>query len=164
MSWNGSPGTPDRIFAGIPYLVPLAFATARFGGPTLKVIPGLEGLIAPILVPVSIVYSLDPTGGLLIFFAAFLFVVRNDRVKHFIRYNTFQAILLMLLVTLATFAIDLFLSPLLGAISLGSVVTLLGNVVFLGVLAACVFSAIQCGRGLYADLPVVSEAARSQIF
>jgi len=154
MAWNNSQEVPDRIFAAIPYLVPLAFATASFGNPALKLIPGLAGLILPILGPVVFVYSLDPTGGLLIFFAAFLLIVRNDRVKHFIRYNTMQAILLMLLVTLAN-----LINPFLGPLSVG----LFGNLVFLAVLTACTFAAIQCGRGLYADLPVVSEAVRGQI-
>ena len=162
MAWNSSPEIPDRIFAAIPYLVPLAFATASFGKPALTLIPGLAGIILPILGPVGFVYSLDPTGGLLIFFAAFLLIVRNDRVKHFIRYNTLQAILLLLLVTLATYA-DRFLSPILGALALNGLITLFGNVVFLAVLAACGFAAVQCGRGLYANLPVVSDAVRGQI-
>lgn len=154
MAWNNSPEVPDRIFGAIPYLVPLLIATSRFGQPALRSIPGLASILLPILEPVGSIYALDPTGGLLIFFAAFLLVVRNDRVKHFIRYNTLQAILLLLLVTLVT-----YISPLLG-LFLGQ---LLGNFVFIAVLAACGFAAIQCGRGLYADLPVVSEAVRSQI-
>lgn len=159
MAWRNSVEIPDRIFATLPYFVPLAFATAIFGAPALKVIPGLSGLLSPILIPVLAVYRLDPTGGLLIFFAAFLLVVRNPRIKHFIRYNTLQAILIELLVTLIVYLNNFLLAP----IALGAAARLLGNFVFLAVLVACTFAIIQCARGLYAELPVVSNAVRGQI-
>ncbi len=146
---------PDRIFAVLPYFIPLAFATAIFGRPSLNVIPGLAELLSPILIPILTIYRLDPTGGLLIFFAIFLLVVRNPRIKHFIRYNTLQAILLEILITLVNFLLD--------PISLGSIEKIVGNIVFLAVLAACTFAIVQCARGIYAELPVLSDAVRGQV-
>lgn len=159
MTWRGSTDTKDRIFAALVYLLPLYSAFA-FGDSIFQQIPFLGAALAIVLTPLAFLYSsLGSFGSLIIFFVLFLAVVRNPRISHFIRFNTMQAILIDILVSLLGLVLKFFAQGL-GA---NLVVETLFNVVFLGAFAACVYSIIQSVIGKYADIPTISEAAYSQV-
>ena len=159
MTWRGSTDTKDRIFAALVYLLPLYSAFA-FGIFIFQQIPFLGAALAIVLTPLAFLYSsLGSFGSLIIFFVLFLAVVRNPRISHFIRFNTMQAILIDILVSLLRLVLD-FVARGLGA---NFVLETLFNVVFLGAFAACVYSIIQSVIGKYADIPTISEAAYSQV-
>ncbi|WP_404789376.1 Tic20 family protein [Altericista sp. CCNU0014] len=158
MSWRGSTTIQDRIFASLPYLLPLTSSVA-FAGSVLQEFPALGNVLAPLLFPVVLVYRTVPFASLIVFFALFFLVVRNEKVPHFIRFNTMQA----LLVDILMFVFDLIL-PILGrADSSNLLVVALSSSVFLGVLAIVVFSVVQSLRGLYAEIPTLSEAVYMQV-
>ncbi|MBE8994501.1 Tic20 family protein [Microcystis aeruginosa] len=159
MTWRGSTDTKDRIFAALVYLLPLYSAFA-FGDSIFQQIPFLKEALEIVLTPLAFLYSsLGSFGSLIIFFVLFLAVVRNPRISHFIRFNTMQAILIDILVSLLGLVLKFF-DERLGA---NLVVETLFNVVFLGAFAACVYSIIQSVIGKYADIPTISEAAYSQV-
>lgn len=159
MTWRGSTDTKDRIFAALVYLLPLYSAFA-FGIFIFQQIPFLGAALVIVLTPLAFLYSsLGSFGSLIIFFVLFLAVVRNPRISHFIRFNTMQAILIDILVSLLRLVLD-FVARGLGA---NFVLETLFNVVFLGAFAACVYSIIQSVIGKYADIPTISEAAYSQV-
>ena len=159
MTWRGSTDTKDRIFGALVYLLPLYSAFA-FGIFIFQQIPFLGAALAIVLTPLAFLYSsLGSFGSLIIFFVLFLAVVRNPRISHFIRFNTMQAILIDILVSLLGLVLG-FVARGLGA---NLVVETLFNVVFLGAFAACVYSIIQSVIGKYADIPTISEAAYSQV-
>jgi hypothetical protein len=159
MTWRGSTDTKDRIFAALVYLLPLYSAFA-FGIFIFQQIPFLGAALAIVLAPLAFLYgSLGSFGSLIIFFVLFLAVVRNPRISHFIRFNTMQAILIDILVSLLGLVLG-FVARGLGA---NFVLETLFNVVFLGAFAACVYSIIQSVIGKYADIPTISEAAYSQV-
>ncbi|WP_430012863.1 Tic20 family protein [Microcystis ichthyoblabe FBCC-A1114] len=159
MTWRGSTDTKDRIFAALVYLLPLYSAFA-FGDSIFQQIPFLGAALAIALYPLAFLYSsLGSFGSLIIFFVLFFAVVRNPRISHFIRFNTMQAILIDILVSLLRLVLD-FVARGLGA---NFVLETLFNVVFLGAFAACVYSIIQSFIGKYADIPTISEAAYSQV-
>ena len=158
MTWRGSTDTKDRIFAALVYLLPLYSAFA-FGDSIFQQIPFLGAALVIVLTPLAFLYSsLGSFSSLIIFFVLFLAVVRNPRISHFIRFNTMQAILIDILVSLLRLVLD-FVAR--GGANL--VVETLFNVVFLGAFAACVYSIIQSVIGKYADIPTISEAAYSQV-
>lgn len=158
MTWRGSTDTKDRIFAALVYLLPLYSAFA-LGDSIFQQIPFLGAALAIALYPLAFLYSsLGSFGSLIIFFVLFFAVVRNPRISHFIRFNTMQAILIDILVSLLRLVLD-FVAR--GGANL--VVETLFNVVFLGAFAACVYSIIQSVIGKYADIPTISEAAYSQV-
>ncbi len=159
MTWRGSTDTKDRIFAALVYLLPLYSAFA-FGDSIFQQIPFLGAALAIALYPLAFLYSsLGSFGSLIIFFVLFLAVVRNPRISHFIRFNTMQAILIDILVSLLGLVLG-FVARGLGA---NLALETLFNVVFLGAFAACVYSIIQSVIGKYADIPTISEAAYSQV-
>ncbi len=157
MTWRGSTTAPDRIFAALPYLLPLV-DVIPFGRFLFGQFPALQLLFIP-LFPVLQIYQTVPFAGLIIFFALFLLVVRNERINHFIRFNTMQAILIDIVLILCTLVLSLL--PQGG--SGGLFVETLFNVVFLGVLAAFVYSVAQSLLGRYAEIPTISDAVYMQV-
>lgn len=159
MSWRGSTDVKDRIFAALPYLLPLFYAMP-FGIFLFRQFPFLRLIEIPLL-PVSIIFGAIPFGfgGLILFFVLFLAVVRNERISHFIRFNTMQAIL----IDIALFLLSLTLSFLSRGIGIGILLETFYNVIFLGTLAACIYAIVQSVLGRYAEIPTISEAAYSQV-
>ena len=157
MTWPGSTDMKDRLFSALVYLIPLYYAQFNFGrlllGRFVAFRPVLN-LIEAILAPIAVIYTI-PFASIIIFFVLYLAVVRNERISHFIRFNTLQAILL---------DIALFLLIIVGRI-LGSGFTfqIFGSIVFLGTLIACFYGITQSIVGRYAEMPTISDAAYSQL-
>ncbi len=158
MSWRGSTTIQDRIFSSLPYLLPLT-SSIGFSSAVLQEIPTLRTVLAPLLLPVLWIYQTLPFASLIIFFALFLLVVRNEKVPHMIRFNTMQALLVDILMVVVGLVL-----PILGRVdSSNLVVVALSSTVFIGVLAIVIFSVVQSLRGLYAEIPTLSEAAYMQV-
>lgn len=157
MTWRGSTTVKDRIFACLPYLLPLIEGTA-FGISLLSQFPPLATVFSPVLV-LGQFYRAIPFGSLIIFFALFLLVVRNEKINHFIRFNTMQAILLNIVIFLFSIILQV-LNPVPGT---GFAVETLANTLFLGVVVAVAYSVIQSSLGRYAEIPAISEAVYMQV-
>lgn len=158
MAWRGSTNFKDRFFAAIVYLMPLVYAMP-FGQSLFVQFPFLTWLQIP-LIPITILYSSIPFAGLIVFFVLFAAVVRNERISHFIRFNTMQAILIDILLFLLSIVLGL-LTRGLNPDSL--LVETLNNVIFIGSWAACLYSIVQSILGKYAEIPTISDAAYSQV-
>jgi hypothetical protein len=158
MTFRSSTTPKDRAFACLPYLLPI-IEVLPFSGYLTDVFPALKFLFVPLL-PLIFIYASIPLAGLIIFFVLFLAVVRNPNISHFIRFNTMQAILIDIALTLFSLLFRSILFPVLGP----SLITqTLANTAFIGVLAACGYSIFQTIRGLYAEIPAISEATYSQV-
>jgi uncharacterized membrane protein len=157
MAWRGSMTVKDRIFASLTYLLPL-LDVYPFGTFLLRQVP-LFGLIYIPLQPLIAVYYGIQFASLIIFFVLYLAVVRNERINHFIRFNAMQAILISIILTLISLAFGI-LGPVLGQNLLTET---LFNIIFLGTLAASIYSIIQSALGRYAELPGISEASYLQV-
>ncbi|NEO32368.1 MAG: hypothetical protein F6K36_18440 [Symploca sp. SIO3C6] len=157
MTWRGSTDAKDRIFASLPYLLPLIYGL-QFGVYLLRQFPFLGFIYLP-LQPLLAIYYGIPFAGIVIFFILFLAVVRNESISHFIRFNTMQAILLDIFLILCSLVLNYLVSPL----GLVLITQTLYNVVFLGMLAACFYSIVQSLLGRYAEIPTISEAVYAQV-
>ncbi len=157
MSWRGSTSVKDRIFAVLPYILPLISAL-QFSDFLFRQFPALQVLFIP-LMPAIIVYRAIPFAGLVVFFLLFLLVVRNERIAHFIRFNAMQAILIDIALVLCSLALEI-LGPALGT---NLLIQTLFNVIFLATVIACGYSVVQSLLGRYPELPGISEAVYSQV-
>ncbi|HEY9729083.1 MAG TPA: Tic20 family protein [Chroococcales cyanobacterium] len=157
MTWRGTTTVKDRIFACLPYLLPLTSALP-FGTYLFRQFPALSLLLLP-LQPVLLIYSAIPFAGLVVFFLLFLLVVRNERIAHFIRFNTMQAILLDILLVLCSLVLPILLK----ALQFNLLTETLLNIVFLGTVVACGYSVVQSILGRYAEIPALSEAVHAQV-
>ncbi|NJM58438.1 MAG: hypothetical protein HC857_14825 [Synechococcales cyanobacterium RU_4_20] len=166
MAWRGTSSLSDRFFATLPYLLPLIdVIVSGFGKFLFAQVPGLALLFAP-LAPLIMVYSGVPFVGLLVFFALYLLVIRNENISHFIRFNTMQAILIDIVLILCNVVNVYLIGPTLGQIgsSANFLIEVLFNVVFLGTLAAVGYSVVQVVRGVYPDkIPSLSDIVHMQI-
>ncbi len=157
MTRRGSSTPFDRVFACLVYLLPL-LDVLPFSRAFFSQFPALSVVLLPIA-PLMQIYSL-PFVSLIVFFALFLLVVRNESIAHFIRFNAMQAILISIVVFLCQLLIDFLLTPVLGG---SLILETLNNVVFLGVIAAVVYSVIQSAMGRYAEIPTISNAVYMQV-
>ena len=155
MTWRGSTTVPDRIFASLPYLLPLIDGLS-FGGFLFRQFPVLQLLLIP-LAPLMQIYSL-PFASLVIFFALYLGVVRNENISHFIRFNAMQAILLDIVLMLCGLVL-----PSSNGLQVAFIAETLYNMVFLGAFAAFVYAVVQSLLGRYAEIPPLSDAVYMQV-
>ena len=88
-----------------------------------------------------------------------MLVVRNPHISHFIRFNTMQAILLNIILVVFSLVLSLFDPSLFGNL----ITSTLNNVLFLGMLAAVGYSIVQTFRGVYAEIPTISQAVHMQV-
>lgn len=174
MIWRSSPTGKDKLFACLTYLVPLIEVLA-FGSYVFSVLPPLTWLFTPLL-PLLPIYYLT-IGGITVvqwgvFIGLYVGVVRNHKLSHFLRYNAIQSILLGILTALLSAVLSLFgmSGQLVDGVSgggFGSSGSLLLNtitsLIFLFVVVSSGMSIVQCIRGRYAEIPVVSEAAYNQV-
>ncbi|WP_017719491.1 Tic20 family protein [Kamptonema formosum] len=157
MSWRGSTTVSDRIFASLPYLLPLIDGL-DFGRFLFDQFPGLQLVFMPLL-PLIQIYSGIPFAGFIIFLALYLGVVRNENISHFIRFNTMQAILLDIILILCGLVVPILASGL----PVRFVLETLYNMIFLGILAAFIYSVAQSFMGRYAEIPTLSDAVHMQV-
>lgn len=158
MTWRSTTTPLDRIFASLVYLIPL-YDGIVYGQFLFEQFPFLNYVKYP-LIPLAIIYGIIPfgLGSLVVFIALFVGVVRNEKIPHFIRFNTMQAILISILLSL----IGLIYSFILRPIVQGFIAEVLFNTIFLGVMAAVGYSVVQSVRGRYAEMPLISEASYLQ--
>jgi hypothetical protein len=157
MSWRGSTTFTDRIFACLPYLLPLIEVFA-FGHFLLRDFPFLRIVFLP-LVPLLTIYYGVRYAGLIIFFALWLLVVRNDKIAHFIRFNTMQAIILDIVVFLCSILTDLVKFVPGSSFAMQTLYT----TIFMGITAAVGYSIFQSLNGRYAEIPAISDAVHMQV-
>ena len=157
MTWRGSTTVSDRIFACLPYLLPLIQSLA-FGSFFFRQFPVTRVLLI-LLSPLIGIYGSIPFASLIIFFALFALVVRNEKISHFIRFNTMQAILLNIVIFLCSILLQVLVSiP--GA---GFASETIANTIFIGIIAAVVYSVAQSLFGRYAEIPAISDAVHLQV-
>ncbi|MCG6134953.1 MAG: hypothetical protein MET45_09850 [Nostoc sp. LLA-1] len=157
MTWRGSTNVSDRIFACLPYLLPLIEGLV-FGSYLLRQFPFLQVIFIP-LTPILAIYQVVPFASLIVFFALFLLVVRNEKISHFIRFNTMQAILFSIVIYLCSILLQI-ISPVPGA---GFAIETITNTIFIGLIAAIIYSVAQSLFGRYAEIPAISDAVYMQV-
>lgn len=156
MTFRGSTTVQDRIFASLPYLLPL-MDVVPFGNFLFRQFPALKLIYLP-LAPLLAVYN-QPFVSLVVFFVLFLAVVRNEKIAHFVRFNVMQAILIGIVLSL----LGLAFSILLRVLGTGLLTETLFNIIFLGTWAASLYGIVQSALGRYAEIPGISEASYLQV-
>lgn len=175
MVWRKATTMQDRILACLPYLVPI-LEVLTFGTFLFAFIPPLGLLFLP-LAPLTAIYFYSIGGiavvPLIVFFGLYLGVVRNETLSHFLRFNTIQALLLAIFTFLCKALLDLLhISQSVVSGGFGSATSLpidlifwgiVSSAIFIAVVGASIYAIVQSLRGQYAEMPLISEAAHSQV-
>jgi hypothetical protein len=163
MTWRGRSGPTDRLYSCLFYLLPMAEASV-FGAFLFQQAPILLLIYAPFiwlhnLLSFPILGGVGISLSFVVFFCIFILVVRNQRLLHFLRFNAMQALLLDIAIFLGALLISLlsFIVP--ESSALQFIVQTLATTIFIGVSAAFIYCVVQCIRGLYAEIPGISDAA-----
>jgi Chloroplast import apparatus Tic20-like len=154
MSWH-SHTVADRLFGSLIYLLPIS-EVYGFGSLVFAQFPILEQLYQPLL-PLMRIRDIIPYGGFILFLVLYLAVVKNPKVSRFIQFNTLQAILIGIAISLCGILINYILLP----IFVPAVVTqVLSTVVFVAAIAIAGYAIVMSALGKYTDVPKLSEAAQ----
>jgi uncharacterized membrane protein len=168
MTWRGSTTPLDRVFSSLLYLLPLIEAILFYSGSFFSQFPELTIVLLP-LQPFIAIYTLVlrlfsfggiSLGGLIIFFAIYFLVVRNERIRHFIRFNAMQSIMLGIAMSLFGVIWIYVFQPIVGG---GLIEDTLFNVIFLGTTVAVIYSIVQSVMGRYAEIPTISDAVYMRV-
>lgn len=169
MTWRGSTTMGERLLACLPYTLPLVNVLG-FGSSLFATFPHLMVLLVPFIPFISLYANIVgkiPYGDLIVFFLLLFLVVRNYKIKHFIRYNTMQAILLFIFVRLCYWILELIGFPLniipIAGEANNLLIDIIYTTIFLGGFAGIVYSLIETIKGRYAEIPFISEAAHTQV-
>jgi Chloroplast import apparatus Tic20-like len=155
MAWRATATEKDRFWAALTYLWPLIMAAPLSFGVLGLLLPQIAGTLFLLRVLIGQI----PFLSLVIFFALYLLVVRNSRISYFIRYNTMQALLLQIAIVLY-----LLFRDLLGQIpGVGLLFQVTDNLMFFGAIGVIGYGIVQCFRGVYPELRVLSDAVKSHL-
>jgi Chloroplast import apparatus Tic20-like len=153
MSWH-SHTVADRFFGSLVYLLPI-LEVYGFGGLVFAQFPIVAQLYQPLL-PLMLIYSI-PYGGFILFLVLYLAVVKNPKISRFIQFNTLQAILIGIAISLCGIFLQYILLPIFVP---GVVTQVLTTVVFVVTIAIAGYAIVMSALGKYTDIPKLSEAAR----
>ncbi|MEL6321486.1 MAG: Tic20 family protein [Cyanobacteria bacterium J06626_14] len=167
MVWRGRTTPLDRTFAALVYVLPLIEAYIGFSRPLLNELPFLSPLfiiLEPFLFVYGIIVRLIPfgLGGLVIFLALYFLVVRNDRIRHLIRFSAMQSILIGIILSIFSILWQLLITilpPLTQTPMFAVFQETLFSVLFLGTLAATVYAIVYAVQGKYGEVPKISDYA-----
>ncbi|GBG89544.1 hypothetical protein CBR_g49334 [Chara braunii] len=148
-----------RVLAVAPYIIPvselwLSAEGAYLLNPLLEV---LEDAFLPIL----LWYHGQRFLPLITFFALFLGVVRNQQFwPHFVRYHTLNSVLMEIIIMVATYLVKLLPASIAENVMIVPWVSL----IFTLWITITVFYSIACAiKGMYSDIPFISDAVYMQI-
>jgi Chloroplast import apparatus Tic20-like len=153
MSWH-SHTVADRLFGSLVYLLPIV-EVYGFGDLVFAQLPIVEQLYQPLL-PLRFIYTI-PYGGFILFLVLYLAVVKNPKISRFIQFNTLQAILIGIAVSLCGIVLQYILLPIFVPDAVNQVLT---TVVFVATIAIAGYAIVMSALGKYTDVPKLSEAAR----
>lgn len=155
-----STATPlDRAFAALSYVMPLASAIAAgtYFLPFIRqAAPPVARALDFILFqsPLSILIAIENSIlGIVVFFVLFLFVIRNQNISRFIRFNVLQSIVVSFSISIGVLILDL-----LGVNNLPILGEALLNVFFIGGMGIVIYGIAQSALGRYAEIPTISDA------
>ena len=161
MVWRGTATPLDRFWACLVYLLPLTSALS-LGQSFFEAVPALIPLFMPLFRLTGFLNQFGGFTNVILFLVLFFLVVRNPRLAHFVRFNAMQALLVDIARYIAVLILGL-LASLLDGFGLDLVLQALITTLFLGILAITGYAWFQNARGQYPEVPVISDAAYSQV-
>lgn len=148
----------DRLASAAAYFLPF-FNGVQFGRFLFSRYPSLALAFEP-LFPLMYLYRSLPYGSFVAFFALYLGVVRNPAFSRYVRFNSMQALVLDVLLSVPLLLQRIF-NPTSG---LGLKMVVMGyDFIFVFIVTCFVYSVVSCVLGKTPHLPIVAAAAGRQL-
>tara|TARA_Y100001968_G_scaffold291867_1_gene296624 strand:- start:60 stop:518 length:459 start_codon:yes stop_codon:yes gene_type:complete len=151
------PSTGGKILGIFLYMIPWADSLV-FGSHLFIKYPFIQIIQIP-AIPIIIIERSIPFGSLLLFFAIFIGIVRNNRISYFLRFNALQSLLINIGIIIVSFLFQIFFSPFGNSLIIRSFSSTL-LISLSSVITYCVWSCIQ---GKEPNLPGISQATKMQL-
>lgn len=149
----------DRALSILPYLVPL-LDSLSFGLYVFQKVPIAGSLVLGPLYPIYQIYRGIPFLAFGVFLVLYVFVVRNTNVSRFVRFNTYQALILDIVLIFP----QLLSGANLGSAVPASVVEVLSTTVFYAMSFAIGYAVVNNIKGDLPDqIPGISNSVRDQM-
>lgn len=160
MNHNDNKDVGDRVIATLPYLLPLLDGIP-YGKFIFFQYPFVARALSP-LAPLAMVYNSVPLLPFIIFLGVYAGIVNNYNLSRFVRYNAMQAVLLdILLIVPQIILTGIFKQP---TDELGMQAYMGAfNTIFLFVTISVAYGMGSCLVGQTARIPLVSDAADTQV-
>eukprot|EP00238_Polyblepharides_amylifera_P015839 CAMPEP_0196582546 /NCGR_PEP_ID=MMETSP1081-20130531/39446_1 /TAXON_ID=36882 /ORGANISM="Pyramimonas amylifera, Strain CCMP720" /LENGTH=201 /DNA_ID=CAMNT_0041903147 /DNA_START=293 /DNA_END=898 /DNA_ORIENTATION=+ len=159
---DGELDISDKALSSICYLLPLLDGL-KFGKFLFTQFPLVTVLLAPLKPVIDVYYGLG-FFNIIVFFALYFGVARNNQLGQYIRFNASQAILLDIIMILPEVLASLF-QGINGAPTSGlglEVQIIYYNTIFWIIYLSASYGIIQCVRGKQPRIPFISDAADQQ--
>lgn len=158
---TGPPPAPiqERLLSILPYLLPL-LDSLSFGKYVFAKVPVLANILLAPLFPLYTVYRGVPFFAFGVFLLLFIFVVRNTNISRYIRFNTYQALILDIALILP----QLFEGVNSGGFIPASIVEVCSTAVFYAIAFAIIYAVVTNAKGQIPDeIPGVSASVYQQM-
>ncbi|GBF92318.1 hypothetical protein Rsub_05520 [Raphidocelis subcapitata] len=157
------PNGAERLLASLPYLLPL-LDTLPYGRFLFAQYPFIARALSP-LAPLNSLYHAIPFGPFLVFLGVYSLIVNNQNLSRYTRYNAAQAVVLDILLIIPQLLLDTAGSMRGGGIGgLGTELYITSsNTVFLFAAVCAAYGMGACAVGQMPRLPLVADAADSQV-
>ena len=147
----------EKSVGALLYMIPWYYCLP-FGYHLFRKYPLLEIVKIP-TIPIELIQRSLPFGGLLLFLAIFLGLVRNQKIGYFLRFNALQSLLINIGIIIITYLFEIFLNSFNNTLMVRTFSTTLLMSVF-AIITYCIYC---CFKGNEPNLPVISEATKMQL-
>lgn len=149
----------DRVYSILPYLVPL-LDSLSFGVYVFQRVPAVGSLVFVPLLPLYQIYRGLPFFAFGVFLVLYMFVVQNTNISRFVRFNTYQALILDIILIIPQLLSGPFFSSSIPA----SVLEILSTTVFYAMAFAIGYAVVKNANGDLPDqIPGISDSVRDQL-
>jgi Chloroplast import apparatus Tic20-like len=162
MAWRGGTSPLERFYGCLPYALPMS-AVLSMGAFLFLQIPGLAATYylffqLDALLSFNIIPPLFDI-RFVVWICLFTLVVRNERIKHFLRFNTMQALMIDIIIVLVQLVVQLIGQGTGGLDIFRTLFLSVFTATFLAVNGVFIYAIVQNIRGLYPEIPLVSDIA-----
>ena len=151
------PSIGEKILGVLLYMIPWSDSLI-FGNHLFIKYPFTQIIQVP-AIPIILIERSIPFGGLLLFLAIFLGLVRNSKISYFVRFNALQSLLINIGIIIISFIFQIFFNPFGNTL----IIRTFSSTLLISVLSMIIYCVWSCTQGNEPDLPVISQATKMQL-
>ena len=151
------PTLGERVLGILLYMIPWS-DSLTFGNHLYIKYPFTQIIQVP-AIPIILIERSIPFGGLLLFFAIFIGLVRNSQISYFLRFNALQSLLINIGIIIISFIFELIFSPFLNSL----IIRTFSSTLLISLFSMIVYCVWSCTQGNEPDLPGISQATKMQL-
>jgi len=151
------PSLGSRILGALLYMIPWS-DSLTFGSHLYIKYPFTQIIQVP-AIPIILIERSIPFGGLLLFLAIFLGLIRNSKVSYFLRFNALQSLLINIGIIIVSFIFEIIFSPFLNTL----IIRTFSSTLLISLFSMIVYCVWSCTQGNEPNLPGISEATKMQL-